>query len=133
MGGFIYINMENEIEKRLNVIKIENIAFLIFIILIILAYYANEREVDYFLENNHKAKCEYYYLQIIIFLVTTIVSGYYAYLGYLDLINLRDDESEKKREYTYLSFIASGAALIAAVIFLYIAITDTEIEAEISL
>ena len=60
-------------------------------------------------------------------------SGYYAYLGYLDLINLRDDESEKKREYTYLSFIASGAALIAAVIFLYIAITDTEIEAEISL
>ena len=41
--------------------------------------------------------------------------------------------SLKEKEYLNLELIASGAALIASIIYLYIAITDTNIESEISL
>lgn len=125
--------MDNELRKRLNDIKIENFVFGVFIILVLLAYYANEREVDYFLNSNEFSKNQYYYIQIIIFFVTVIISIYYFYESYQDVVELRYKEYSKRKEYSYLSFIASGAALVAGIIFLYIAIDDKEIEAEISL
>lgn len=125
--------MDNELRKRLKDIKIENFVFGVFIILILLAYYANEREVDYFFNSNEFSKNEYYYIQIIIFFVTVIISIYYFCESYQDVVELRYKEYSKSKEYSYLSFIASGAALIAGIIFLYIAIDDKEIEAEISL
>lgn len=125
--------MSNDIEKRLKEIKIENIVFLIFIFLILMGYYANNREVDYFINNNHNSKKAYYNTMIIIFLVVSIISGYYSYQGYIELLNQKTRIYSKKYEYTKLNFIANTLALISALIYLYIAITDTNIEAEISL
>ncbi|MBQ8681812.1 MAG: hypothetical protein IJ509_02770 [Bacilli bacterium] len=125
--------MNNELEKRLKEIKGENIIFGIFIILIILAYYANDREVDYFLNKNQTSKQEYYYLMIFIFLIVVIVSGYYFYQAYQEIELLKYRGYSKEKEYAYLDLIASGATLIAGLIYLYIAITDTDITAEISL
>lgn len=130
---YIYINMDNELRRRLEQIDIENFVFGIFIILILLAYYANSREKDYFINKNEEAKKEYYYIQIIIFSITVIISAYYVYDSYQEINYLRYDEYSKRKEYAYLSLIGSAAALIAGLIFLYIAITDTEIDAEISL
>lgn len=124
--------MNNNLEIRLKEINIENIIFGIFIVLIILGYYANAKEVDYFLNRNEYSKKEYYYLMIFIFIVVTVISAYYFYQSYLQVISLQY-KSSKEKEYAYLELIASGATLVASLIFLYIAITDKNIEAEISL
>ena len=124
--------MNNDLEKRLKEIGLENIVFGIFIILIILAYYANDKEVDYFLNRNEHSKKEYYYLMIFIFLVVTTISAYYFYQAYLQVTTLQY-QSSREKEYAYLDLIANGATLVASLIFLYIAINDKNIDAEISL
>ena len=125
--------MDTEILKRLKEIKIENIFFFIFIIVIIIAYYANTKEIDYFINKNETSKQEYYYITIIIFLVVVIVSGYYFYQSSKEIITNKNIQNKKQIEYNNLEFIASTLALLAALIYLYIAITDTNIDTEISL
>ena len=122
--------MNNNIEKRLKDINLENRVYIIFIILIILGEYANNKEIDYFLNNNINSKKVYYNIMVFVFIVTTIISGYYFYNSSMDL---KDNSYFRKKEYAKLSYIASLFTFIASIMFLYIAITDTEIEAEISL
>lgn len=125
--------MNDELREHLKKIRVENIVFAIFIILILLAYYANNKEVDYFFNKNETSKKEYYYLQIIIFLIVVIINLYYIVSNYNEVKELNDNVSYKRRKYAYLDLIASLASLVAGLILLYVAITDTEIEAEISL
>lgn len=125
--------MNDELREHFKKIRVENIVFAIFIILILLAYYANNKEVDYFLNKNETSKKEYYYLQIIIFLIVVIINLYYIVSNYNEVKELNDNVSYKRRKYAYLDLIASLASLVAGLILLYVAITDTEIEAEISL
>ena len=70
---------------------------------------------------------------IIIFLTVVIISTYYFYKSYKETLNTKNITNSKIKEYTYLELIASASALIAALIYLYIAITDTNIETAISL
>ena len=125
--------MNNNLEKRLKEISTENFVFGVFILIIIMAYYANDREVDYFLNNNNIAKKDYYYTMIIIFLIVVIISGSYFYQANKEVLLLRNKPYSKEREYANLDVIASGATLIAGLIYLYIAITDKDIKAEISI
>ena len=125
--------MDENLEKRLKQIKTENIFLGIFIILILLAYIDNNKEIDYFLNINLNSKNEYYNIRIFIFLIVVIISGYYFYQNYQEIISKKNIRSLKEKEYLNLELIASGAALIASIIYLYIAITDTNIESEISL
>lgn len=125
--------MDNELKKRLNEINMEDNVFVVFIILILLAYYSNQQEKVYFVTGNDKAKKNYYYMQIFIFLITVVISAYYFYQSYQEANLLRYEGYSKKKEYANLSFWASGAALVASFIFLYIAIDDKEIDAEITL
>ena len=98
-----------------------------------MGYYANKKEIDFFLNENENSKREYYYIMIFIFLVVVIISGYYSYQGYIEVLNKKTKIYSKQKEYTNLNFISNTLALISALIYLYIAITDTNIEAEISL
>ena len=123
--------MNDSLEKRLKEIKEENYIFVIFIIIIFMAYYANNKEIDYFLNNNESSKNDYYYLMIIIFLITSIISAYYFINSLNELKTIKYNKKEK--EYTNLNIIANAFALIASLIYLYIAITDTNIDAEISI
>ena len=126
--------MDEKFKKRLKQIKTENIFLGIFIILIFLAYTANNIEIDYFLNNNLRSKNEYYNMMIFIFLIVVIISGYYFYQNYQEITSKKNQQqNQKEKEYQYLDLIASGSALFASLIYLYIAITDTNIEAEISL
>ena len=125
--------MNNELDKRIKEINTENFIYVIFILIIIMAYYANERELDYFLNNNNVAKREYYYTRIIIFLIVSIISGSYFYKVNKEIILLRNKLFFKEKEYVNLDLIASGATLVASLIYLYIAITDKDIKAEISI
>lgn len=125
--------MNNELDKRIKEINTENFIYGIFILIIIMAYYANERELDYFLNNNNVAKKDYYYTMIIIFLIVTIISGSYFYSSYKEITLLRNKPYSKDKEYANLNLIANGATLVASLIYLYIAINDKDINAEISI
>ena len=125
--------MDNELRKRLNEIEIEDVVLGIFVVVIILSYIANQIEKNYFINRYELDKRRYYYIQIIVFLIVLIVNFYYVLNSYYDLSTVSFYDSYKRKKYAYLDFIAGLFALVAIFIVFYIAITDKDIDAEISL
>ena len=125
--------MDNELRKRLKEIEIEDIVLGIFVVVIILSYIANQIEKNYFINRNELDKKRYYYIQIIVFLIVVIVNIYYVVISYYELSSLSLYDSSKRKKYAYLDFVAGLFALVAVFIIFYIAITDKDIDAEISL
>lgn len=125
--------MNNEIRDRLKEIEVEDFVFMIFIVIILLSYIANNYEKNYFINGVEEEKIKYYYLQIFIFLVVVIVNIYYVWVSYKSVSSLSLDKNYKTRKYASLTLTASLFALVAGLIVLYIAVTDTDIDAEISL
>lgn len=121
-----------EIQDRLEKIKIEDIIWVIYLVIIILSFLANSIERDYFLTNNVFSKKRYQSLMIFIFMVLTIIYTYFTYDTYKDIINLTNQDSSNKRKFTYISFFATLLVLISGILFLYISIKDKEIETEIA-
>ena len=125
--------MNEELLERLKLLKKEDIIWTILIGLLILSFYANKIERDFLIHHNQKSREQYRHLQIFIFVVATLTYLFYMVYDYRDLFKLNETDSPKKIEHAYLSFIASLFIFIAGVIFIYIAVTDTELETEISL
>lgn len=125
--------MDNDLSERLRKIAIEDNFFVLFIFLIVLAFIANNYEKDYFMYKEDDDRKKYYYLQIFIFSMVVIVNVYYVYVNYLDKIKFESNSNEKLQKFNGLNLIASVFVLIAGCIFLYIAINDVDIDAEISL
>ena len=125
--------MNNELNERLRKIDIEDNFFILFIILIVFAFIANNYEKRYFINQNDSDKSKYYYFQVIIFSIVVLVNIYYVYGSYLDVVNLESNSNEKLKRFNELNLIASIFALMAGSILLYIAIVDVDIDAEISL
>ena len=115
--------MNNNLEKRLQEIKIENIIWIIYIGIIILSFYSNELEKDYFIINNINSKNNYRKINTIIFIILIIVYSYFE----KDAL-----ESLNTNKYNNLSFIATTLVLISGFIFLYIIINDDDISTEIA-
>lgn len=126
-------NIDEELLKRLKLLKIEDIIWTILIGLLILSFYANKIERDFLIHNNQRSREQYRHLQTFIFVVATLTYLFYMVHDYRDLFKLKETDSPKKIDHTYLSFIASLFIFIAGVIYIYIAVTDTEVETEISL
>jgi uncharacterized membrane protein len=125
--------MNNEsIEKRLEKIKIEDIIWILYLIIIILSFIANSIERNYFIKNEIKDKKTYQNLMIFIFTILCIVYAYFTYDNYKDIKELKSYDSDTKIEFTYISFIATLLVLISGLLFLYIAINDENIETEIA-
>ena len=124
--------MNDELEKKLKQLKIEDFIWFIYIGIIILSWYANSLERDYYLNNNIKSKEEYRNIMILIFSVLIIVYLYFLQDSYNDFINLKETDSKKKKELITLSFIASLLIAISGAIFLYIAIKDEELNVELA-
>lgn len=114
------------IEKRLKQINNENIIWIIYIGIIILSFYSNSLETDYFLNKNNTSKDKYRKINIIIF--TTLVLVY----SYFEKESVESLNSINKTKYDNLSFIASTLILISGIIFLYIAIDDNNLDTEIA-
>lgn len=125
--------MDNEIKGRLNLIKVENLFLLIFIFIIILSYIANWFEKEYFINKDNEDKEKYRNIQTFVFFIVVLINIYYVKISYDEFINLKNEDYSERKKYSNLSLIASLAALIASSIILYIAITDRNIDAEISL
>ncbi len=122
----------NENFSRLEDIKIENNIWLLYLVIIGISFIANEYEKKYFLYNDQKAKEIYRILTIIIFATVTIVYLYFAKDGYDNFKNLKPWDDKRKVNLTKLNSLASNLILIAGLIFLYIAIVDTELDVEIA-
>lgn len=122
----------NEKMKRLNDIKIENNIWLLYLIIIGISYWSNEYEKKYFIYNDQKAKEIYRIMTIIIFATVAIVYFYFANDAINNVKNLKPWDDKKKVNLTNLNALASSLILIAGLIFLYIAIMDTELNVEIA-
>lgn len=124
--------MDYELLNRLKALETEDFIWIVIIGLILLSFYANDIERDFLLSKNDVQKQRYRHLTIFIFSVALIVYLYYANDSKKEYDKLNNSDSYKKRVNVTLSYIASIFIVCAGIIFLYIAITDTELEIELA-
>ncbi len=116
----------------LKTIKIENYIWILYIFIIIICFYANDQEAKYYKYNDLIAKEKYYYANIIVFSLVFIVYLYF-FISSLNSISKLDSTSSKEKVfYERLNLLGTSFILIAGFIYLYIAITDTNLETEIA-
>ena len=122
--------MNEKIIKRIQKIETENNIWIIYLLIILLSYYANSKEKDYFINNNLQSKDLYRKINIIIFIILIMVYSYFE----LDAISsLKDNnKTNKNKKLDNLSFIATTSVLISGILFLYILIEDEDLEEEIA-
>ena len=122
--------MNEKIQKRIKQIKIENNIWIIYLFIIILSYYANYKEKDFFLNNNQESKETYRKINALIFSILIIVYSYFEIDAITSLKN--SQKTAQNNNYDILSFIATTAVLMSGIIFLYIIINDKDLEEEIA-
>lgn len=122
----------NDNEKILREIKIENYIWILYLVIIGIAFYANNREEKYFRYNDEKAKKDYQKLNIIIFSVALAVYLYFFVGTYQNVQNLKPSDSKEKRFFEQANLVGTSLILIAGVIFLFIAISDEDLATEIA-
>ena len=125
------MNYEN-LNEKLKQLKIEDFIWLIYIGIVFLSWYSNSLEKKYFLYNDIISKEKYRKIIIIIFSILVIVYLYFLNDSYKSVKNLKSYDTEKKKSLTKLSFIGSLLIAISGFIFLYIAITDEDINVELA-
>lgn len=123
--------MENK-EEILRTIEIENYIWIIYLVIIFLSFIANKEEVNYFINNDMQSKSNYRKLIIIIFSIALGIYYYFFVSGYKTYKNLSPYDTENKKFFETINFIANILILISGVIFLFIAIFDEELETEIA-
>lgn len=121
-----------DLEKRLKQIDTENLIWIIYFALIGLCLYSNYYEKKYFCTNDPIAKEKYRHLTIIVFIIALIVYIYFFNSNYEDIKNLKPTDSIKKKTLNELNLISSGLLVISGLIYLYIAIIDTELDIELA-
>lgn len=130
---FILFSMySRKIEDKLKQLKIEDFIWVIYIGIIALSYYSNYLERKYFVCNDLNSKNKYREIMIIIFLILLFVYFYFLKDSYDSIKNLNKLDTEKKKRLIYLSFLASLLIFISGLIFLYIAISDTDLNVELA-
>lgn len=123
--------MENT-EEILRTIEIENYIWIIYLVIIFLSFMANKEEVNYFINNDMQSKNNYRKLIIIIFSIALGIYYYFFISGYETYKKLSPYDTESKKFFETINFIANILILISGVIFLIIAIFDEELETEIA-
>ena len=124
--------MNSEIEEKLNQLRIEDFIWVIYIGIIALSYYSNYLERKYYVSGDLYSKDKYRNIIILIFSILIIVYFYFLYDSYKSVSDLNVFDDEKKKRLVYLSFLASLLIFISGAIFLYIAISDTDLSVELA-
>lgn len=121
-----------EVEGKLKQIKIEDFIWVIYIGIIALSYYSNHLEKKYYIFNDLNSKNQYRKIIIVIFSILIIVYFYFLIDAYNSVRDLKCSDTEKKKRLINLSFLASLLIFISGLIFLYIAISDTDLNVELA-
>lgn len=121
-----------DLQERLKEINTEDFIWIIYIGIIIFSFYSNSLERDYFINNNLESRDKYRQTLIIIFSILIIVYTYFLKESIDDIRDLKPDDDNKKKTFVYLSFLASLLILISGAIFIYIAISDEDVEVELA-
>ena len=93
--------------SKLEDIREENFIWIIYLIIIILSYYANSKEVKYLLFDDQNSKRDYRSLMILIFCILIIIYFHFTKNSYDDYIDLKDSPNDRIRNLHFASFIAS--------------------------
>ena len=123
--------MNNNIEKRLKQINIENNIWIIYLIIIGLSFYSNKLEKDYFINKNNISKETYRKINTIIFIVLILVYSYFEEDAIESFFN-NQNKTSKQKKYDSLILIAATAILVSGFIFLYIILDDKNLDTEIA-
>lgn len=121
-----------ELNKRLKQLKIEDFIWIVYIGIIFMSWYSNYFERKYFIYNDLESKEKYRKIIIFIFVILVVIYTYFCKDSYEDLKNLKPYDSEEKKRLTFLSFIASLLIVISGIIYLFIAIKDEDVNVEIA-
>lgn len=121
----------DDIAKKLENLRTEEVVWIIYIGIIIYSFYSNYLERKYFLSGDASYKDKYRQTLIIIFSVLIVVYLYFFKSSYDDLRNVKGEDSSKK-SLVYLSFVGSLLILISGFIFLYVSYMDKNIDVEIA-
>ena len=116
----------SDLNNKLKTLDIEDFIWVIYIGIIILSWYSNSLERNYYQTNNINSKNKYQNIMIIIFTILLIVYSYFLKSSYDDLKNNQDNNL------VIISFIASLLIFISGLLYLYIAITDENLSVEIA-
>lgn len=119
-------------KNRIKQIEIENFIWLVYLFIIGLCLYANTFEKNYFETGNIESKEKYRFLTIIIFVIAIIVYIYFFIDSYDSINNNYFYLNKKTKDLNNLSFVGTTLILISGVIFLYIAITDKDLDVELA-
>ena len=120
----------NDNYKRLKQIEIENKIWIIYFFLIWLCLYGNSFEKKYFLYGNNYDKEKYRKITIFIFSIAVIIYFYFFIDSYKDMKN--NNYNIKSKSYSELSFLGSTLILISGLIFLCLAVDDTDLDIELA-
>lgn len=118
--------------NRLKALEIEDFIWIILIGIILLSFYANNIERDFLITGTEYQKEKYRQLLIFIFTIVTLVYLYYANESKKEYQKLKTTDTTKKKVNTTLSYLASILILCAGLIYIYISITDTELDIELA-
>lgn len=124
--------MNEELSKKLKQLEIEDFIWFVYIGIIIMSWYSNSLERNYFIYNDLESKEKYRKIIIGIFSVLIIVYLYFLKDSYEDVKNININNLSEKDYLTILSFIASLLIAISGFIFLYIALEDKNLNVELA-
>lgn len=122
----------NELNEKLKQINIEDYIWIVYLGIILLSWYGNSFERKYYINKDQISKTKYQNITILIFSILIIVYFYFLKSSISDIKNIKPYYSQKKKDLIYLSFIGSLLVTLSGVIFLFIAITDNNLDVEIA-
>ena len=117
--------------KRIKKLKLENIIWGIYIVIIALNFISNDYEKYYYLTKDIRYRKIYKNINIFAIGITILIYAYTEINSYLNYKNKTNNKEKDK--YKAYSLIASTLILIGGLILLYNAIFDNTIEEEIAL
>ena len=117
--------------KRIKNLKLENIIWGVYIVIIALNFISNDYEKEYYLTKDIKYRKIYKNINIFAIGITILIYAYTEINSFLNYMN-KSNNKEKDKYKTY-SLVASTLILFGGLILLYNAIFDDTIEDEIAL
>lgn len=121
-----------EINNKIAELNIEDFIWIIYLLIIILSYYSNSLERNYYLTNNIHNKERYRKVMVLIFSILIVVYIYFLKSSVDNINNLKPTDSIKKKNLVKLSFLASLFIAVSGFIYLYIAIVDEDLSVELA-